>query len=143
MTVRQISVFVENRTAGVAGIIENLKKADIDIRAMSLADTTYYGILRLVTDDPTRAAEALSLDDQIVLVTDVLAVRIVDKPGSLSQVLTLLSENKIEVEYLYAFVTRTAGDACVVLKVDNNDLAHTVLIENGIKLDSPADLKSI
>ena len=143
MTVRQISVFVENRTAGIASIIEDLNNAAIDIRAMSIADTTYYGILRLITDDPTKAAEVLSLDDQVVLVTEVLAVQVEDKPGALSRVLTLLSENKIDVEYLSAFVTRTAGSACVVLKVDNNDLAQAVLSENGIKLASSADLKTL
>ena len=143
MTLRQISVFVENRTAGIASIIEDLKKAEIDIRALSIVDTTYYGILRLITDDPKRAAEALSLNDEIVLVTEVIAVRVEDKPGALSKVLSVLSENKIDVEYLYAFVTRSAGDACIVLKVDNNDMAQAVLRENGIRLASPDDLKTL
>jgi len=143
MTIRQISIFVENRSGGLADITETLAAANIDIRALSIADTSDYGVLRLIVDDPTKAAEALSLKDYILRVTDVIAARIDDAPGGLARILRILSDGNENLEYTYAFVSRTSGSAYVVLRVEDNDKTSALLEANGVKLASPEEIFSI
>ena len=140
MTIRQISVFVGNSTGGIADIADIVGKSGADIRALSIADTAAYGILRLIVDDPTKAAMALSEADYIVSVTDVIAAQIDDAPGGLSRALRPLSDAGISIEYAYAFVTRKAKNACVVLRVEDNDAASAILEANGVKLMSSEDI---
>ena len=140
MTIDQISVFVENKTGKLVEITGLLGNAGIDLRAMSIADTADFGILRLIVDQPQKALEILTDADCIVSVTQVLAVQIEDTPGSLSKVLGLLSDNNINIEYLYAFITRKKENAYVIFRLEDNDKAAKVLTANGIKLASTEEI---
>ena len=106
MTIDQLSVFVENKAGKLAEITAVLADEGIDIRAMSIADTKDFGILRLIVNDADKAVSALKREQYIVSVTKVIAVAISDTPGSLAAVLRILSDNAISIEYMYAFITR-------------------------------------
>ncbi len=144
MTVKQISVFVTNMTGGLAEVSGVLGSSGVDIRALSIADTKDFGILRIIVDAPDKAVSALTGSGYIVKVTEVLAVPIKDAPGGLSEVLTVLAEAGIFIEYLYAFATRTnAQDAYVVLRVPDNEEAEKALTSKGIKLLAPEEIYNI
>ena len=140
MTIDQISVFVENKAGKLVEITGLLGKAGIDLRAMSIADTADFGILRIIVDQPQKALEILREADCIVSVTKVLAVQIEDTPGSLSKILGLLSENDINIEYLYAFITRKKEHAYVIFRLEDNDKAAKILTDKGIKLACPDEI---
>lgn len=135
MTVNQISVFVENRAGQLAQFIHLLAKHDIDLEALSIADTKDYGIIRIIADSPEKAAAALTAEGWVFTVTPVLAVTVPDEPGSLERIFSILAEHNINLEYTYAFLTRKHGLACVILRVDGNDHAAQVLAEAGIRID--------
>ncbi len=144
MTVKQISIFVTNMTGGLAEVAGVLGNSGVDIRALSIADTKDFGILRIIVDDPDKALEALSSSGYVAKVTDVLAVPINDAPGGLAAVLSVLADANIFIEYLYAFATRTnAQDAYVVLRVPENEAAEKALTEKGIKLLAPEEIYNI
>lgn len=143
MTIRQISVFVSNSTGGIADVADVIGKSGADIRALSIADTTDFGILRLIADDPTKAAMALSEAGYIVSVTEVLAAYIEDRPGGLSDAVRPLSDAGIMIEYAYAFVSRHDNNAYVVLRVEDNEQAAKILTENGVRLASPEEVYKI
>ena len=134
MIVDQISVFIENKIGTLAEVAEILGNAGIDLRALSLADTAEFGVLRLIVDDPNRAQSLLREAGFVVSVTQTLAVPIPDVPGGLAKVLKILTEEKVSVEYAYAFISRKQGSAYVILRVADNDLARDILIEHGIKM---------
>ncbi len=140
MTIKQISVFVENKSGHLARITSLLGKNGVDLRAMSIADTTDFGILRIIVNDTEKAISILKNEGCIVSVTDVLAVEMGDTPGSLAKILTLLSDSGISIEYLYAFITRKHGHAYVILRVEDNDAAAAILAKNGISLPAPEEL---
>ncbi|MDR1953703.1 MAG: ACT domain-containing protein [Clostridiales Family XIII bacterium] len=133
MTIDQISVFVENKPGRLAEITEILGAADIDLRAMSIADTADFGILRIIVSEPDRALEALKSANCVVSVTQVLAVAIEDAPGSLAKILRILADADVSVEYLYAFITHTEGHAYVILRVEDTGRATEVFAEHGVK----------
>lgn len=134
MKIKQLSIFVENKAGRLAEITNTLAEAKIDIRAISVADTTEFGILRLIVDDPERACEHLKKESVTVSLTEVIAVGITDTPGELAKAMTVLSENKIAIEYVYAFVSRDLGKASVILKVDDNDRAIEVFKKENIEM---------
>ncbi|MDR3270620.1 MAG: acetolactate synthase [Peptococcaceae bacterium] len=140
MPIDQISVFVENNTGRLAEITEILGNAQIDLRALSIADTADFGILRLIVDDPQKTADILKEAGCVFSVTPVLAVSIEDTPGSLARRLRLLSDSGFSVEYAYAFITRKQNNAYVIFRVDDNDLAAAVLEQHGVKVAETADL---
>ena len=142
MSVKQLSVFAENKNGSLYAITSILKDADIDISAFSIADTQSYGVLRLIVSDPNRAASALSDADKIVNITDVVGVQIPDTKGGLSDLLHVISTENIGVEYLYAFVSPIAGKAYVVLKVENNTLCEKLLKRYGFTLLTDEDLNA-
>ena len=143
MTIRQISVFISNSNGGMADVSDVIGKSGADIRALSIADTTDFGILRLIVDDPKKAATALSEANYIVSVTEVLAAYIEDCPGGLAKAIRPLSDAGITIEYAYAFVSRLNDNAYVVLRVDDNDQAEKILTENGVRLASPEEVYKI
>lgn len=143
MTINQLSIFVENKAGTVAKITKSIADAGVSIRALSVADTQEFGILRLIVSDVDKAKAALSENDCVVSVTKVIGVEIPDVAGGLSSVLELMSENNINVEYLYAFITISGQHAYVVLRVENNDKAAKILKENGVKLVSQADIDAL
>ena len=134
MTVKQISVFLENRPGGLAEFTKALSENNIDMRAMCIAETPDFGILRIIVDDVYNTMCTMKEAGYICSVTKVLAVEIPDKPGSLLNTLTVLGENNINLEYSYAFTMRKKDVAYMILRVNDNEKAIEVLTANGIKL---------
>lgn len=140
MTVKQISVFVSNSSGGIAEIVEKLSENGINIRALSVADTADFGILRLIVDDYSKTIDVLKNSGYVSSVTDVLAVRIADCPGGLSGILKILAAERLDIEYIYAFVTRNEENAFAVFRMSDNGKAIEVLTQNGISLVSGEEI---
>jgi hypothetical protein len=134
MRVEQISIFLENKTGRLAEVSRALSEAGVNIRALSLADTSDFGILRLIVDDNDKARAALKEKGFTVGKTDVVAVEVEDRPGGLSRILGVLSKEKINVEYMYAFVQHSGKDAVIIFRFDDIDRAVRLLQENNIKV---------
>lgn len=134
MTLKQVSVFIENTSGRLCAIIKVLADNNIDIRALSMADTTNYGILRMMVDDSSKAVEVLHNAGFTASLTDVIGVSIGDRPGGLSDTLEALAQNGISVEYMYAFTEAEPGYAYVVLRIEDAQKAETVLTEKGIHI---------
>ena len=140
MVVKQLSVFIENKSGRLVQITEILGKNQIDIRAVSIADTTGFGILRLIVDDPDRAKMVLREAGFTVSITEVIAISIEDEPGGLSKALRVLSDAQISVEYMYAFLSREDKTAYVIFRVEDNDEAVQALRKAGIVCLSSEDI---
>ena len=134
MKVKQISLFLENRAGRLAEAARTLGEAGVNIRALSLADTADFGILRMIVDDVDRAVDALRATGHTVRVTEVAAVRVADRPGGLAEVLTTLERIGLNVEYMYAFVEKTTGQAVLVFRFDPIELALAALQKAGVPL---------
>lgn len=134
MKIQQLSIFVENKSGRLAEITEALANSDIDIRAMSVADTSDFGILRLIVDKPEEAVTAFQEAGMTVSLTSVIAIGVHDRPGEFAKAVRLLADNGIDVEYIYAFISREKGKAFVILRVNEEDKAIDLLKENGIDL---------
>lgn len=132
MKVRQVSIFLENRSGRLAKIASALGSADINIRAMSLADTSDFGILRLVVTDTEKAVEILKDHGFTVRVTDVVAAAIPDIPGALGNLLSIMEHVGLNVEYMYAFVQKSLDEAILIFRFDDPDRALETLLENDI-----------
>ena len=140
MFLKQLSIFVENKPGRLEAIIDTLGKNDINIRALSIADTTDFGILRLIVDDVDRAKSVLKETGVISKRTDVVAVFLDDRSGGLAKVLSVLTAGGLNIEYMYAFLTKTEGTALMVLKADDEQKALDVLEANSIPTASPEDM---
>lgn len=140
MILKQISVFVENRSGRLSEITEVLAGSQVDIRALSIADTTNFGILRLIVNRPETAYQALKAAGCTVSITEVIAIVVEDRPGTLSAALTALASQGVGVEYMYAFTSRESGTANVILRVDNSEKALSVLAGKGIKTLTSQDI---
>jgi hypothetical protein len=140
MKVEQISIFLENKSGRLAKVTEVLGENNINIRALSIADTTDFGILRLIVDNPKEAFSALHNAGFAVSTTDVLAVEVDDSPGSLSGAMNALDEEGINIEYLYAFVQKDPQKALVVFRVEQIDNAIIALQKKGITLMSSKEV---
>ncbi|MBE6488852.1 MAG: acetolactate synthase [Methanosphaera stadtmanae] len=134
MALKQVSIFLENKQGRLWKSLNILKKENIDIRALSIADTSDFGILRMIVSDPAKAREALENEKFAVSLAEVLAIEVDDQPGGLEAALNLLNENNINVEYIYAFVEKKTSKALVVLRTENNDEALTLLKDNGFSV---------
>lgn len=134
MFIKQLSIFVENKPGRLSSITELLEKNNIDIRALSIADTRDFGILRLIVNDPDKALNALKSADYSVTLTNVIAIGIEDTPGGLHKAMDILYKNNISVEYMYAFISKSKDTAYVILRVENNDKAVTAMEENNIQV---------
>lgn len=143
MAIRQLTVFVENRTGALVEITELLAAAQIDIRALSIAETQDFGILRLIVSETERAYEVLRAAEHLVQITEVVGVKIGDAPGKLSGALRTLATAGINVEYLYAFLARTEKHAYVVLRVGDNSGACAALQSAGYHMVEPADIQKL
>ena len=140
MAISQISVFVENRPGRLADITAVLAKSSIDIRALSVADTSDYGILRLIVNDPKSAVEALRSEGMTASATQVLGIISPDEPGGLARAIKVLSDAQISVEYAYAFITPSVGNAYVIIRVEDNDKASEILKGARIELIEQDDI---
>jgi len=134
MRVKQLSVFLENRSGRLAEITELLGSKNINIRALSLADTSDFGILRIIVNDPEAALGALKTGGFTVASTEVLAIEVEDKPGGLARVLKILSAEGINVEYMYAFMEKFTDQALIIFRIDELERTIKVLEKNGIRI---------
>lgn len=134
MKIRQLSIFLENTAGRLYDIVSVLGKASINIRALSLADTAEFGILRLIVDKVDTAYDELKKAQHTVSITEVVAVEVVDKPGGLSEVLEKFASNGINVEYMYAFVEKKHDNAILIFRIEDISTAIDVLREAGVKL---------
>ena len=142
MAIKQLSAFVENKPGTLLAMLKALADAGINIRAMSIADTRDFGILRLIVSDVEKAANVLE-HNSIVTTTDVLAAEMRDEAGALSNILSALGDANTNIEYLYAFTARTERGAYVVFRVDDNEAAERVLQAHRIATLSEAEIAAI
>ena len=143
MSLKQLTVFVKNERGALVGITDALAAHNVNIRALSIADTEEFGILRMIVSDNDVAAAPLPEQGYLLKMTDVVGVKIGDAPGKLSKALAVLDDAKINMEYLYAFMTRTEKHAYVVLRVANNAAAEAALEEAGFHLITDADVAKL
>ena len=137
---KQISVFLENKSGRLAHVTRVLGDAGINIRALSIADTSDFGILRLIVNDPVKAHRILKEAGFTVSETEVIAVRMPDSPGGLAAVLDQMSEENLNIEYLYAFLGMTGNDALVIFKVEDIKKAKVAFKNKGIKFVEEQEL---
>ncbi len=140
MTIPQISVFLENRTGQLAEITKLLADNHIDIRAISIAETADYGLARMIVDDAQKASAILLQHGDILSMTPVWAVQVQDRPAGLSELLHILAESHIDVEYMYSLFTHEKGCAYMVLRISNEDGLLSALEGKGLKLVGAAEL---
>ena len=145
MAIKQLSIFVENKSGALADITDILADNSIDLRALSIAETQDFGILRLIVNDTEKAAQALRDKNCVVNITEICAVAVPDAPGGLAGVLRVLADANIVVEYTYAFISNSKKDAYVVLRINEHDMAaaEALFAEKGIREINEIDIQSL
>ena len=138
MKIKQLSIFLQNRMGSLSKPLEVLSKADVNIKAMCMADTSEFGILRLVVDNPEKGKEALEENNFLVKLTEIIGVEMNDTPGGLTSVLKVIKDHKIDLEYLYAFTHEKVGKAILLLHADKLDNLVEALQDNDMVI-VPAD----
>jgi hypothetical protein len=134
MKVEQISIFLENKSGRLAEVTHVLSGAGVNIRALSLADTADFGILRLIVNQTDRAKQVLKETGFTVAKTEVVALEVPDSPGGLAGILSTLDKAGINVEYMYAFVQRSGDNAIIIFRFDETDKAISVLTGAGVRV---------
>ena len=140
MTIQQISVFLENRAGQLAEITSVLAKNNIDLRAIHIAETTDYGVLRLIADRAQDAANVLLNNGFILSMTPVVAAAVPDRPGGLAQLLTVLAQADVDIEYMYSMFGRGDGLAYMVFRVKDAEQLETILRSHGVTPAAGPDL---
>jgi hypothetical protein len=143
MKITQISIFLENRKGRLYEVTTLLGRSAINIRALNIAETDDFGVLRLVVDKPQEALAALKANGFVANTTDIVAVEVPDKPGGLSEVLSVIAQNGLNVEYMYGFVEKRTDQALLVFRFDNAEKAVTALKANQIKIVTETDIKML
>ena len=143
MALKQLTVFVENKQGTLVNVTDTLASNNVNIRALSIAETDGFGILRLIVDDEATAEKVLTEEGYLIKITEVVGVKIGDAPGKLSYVLRTLADAGINMEYLYAFMARTERHAYVVLRVENNAETETVLEDAALHIITYADVNKL
>ncbi len=143
MAIKQLTVFVQNKRGSMVALTDILAKNDINIRALSIAETEDFGVLRLIVNDEVAAQKILEDNGYLIKVIDVIGVKIGDKPGALTEALGVLDKANINVEYLYAFMARTEKHAYVVLRVEDNDAVESALENAGLHLITNEDIRKL
>ena len=138
--IKQISVFVENKSGRLSDILNVIGKNGIDISALSIADTNDFGIVRMIVNDPDKAAEILKSNNLVVKVTDVIALAVADKPGGLAGEIEKLKNAGISIEYMYAFIGKSDKGALVIVRVKNPEKALEVLKDENVTVVSPEEV---
>ena len=138
--VEQISVFLENKAGRLEEVTRILAEANINIRALSLADTSDFGILRLIVNDNNKAKEELKKAGFTVAKTEVVAVEVSDRPGGLHHILRILKKANVNVEYMYAFVQQNGANAVLIFRFDNLGEALRILKDNDVRVIKGEDL---
>ena len=134
MQVEQISVFLENKSGRLSEVTAILTESEVNIRALALADTSDFGVLRLLVDDTEKARNALKKNGFTVGKTNVVAVEVPDRPGGLHSILTLFYKAGINVEYMYAFVRSSGDNAVMIFRIEKEDEAIDLLLKNGVNV---------
>ncbi len=142
MLAEQISIFLENKAGRLAEVTRSLSDAGVSLRALSLADTSDFGILRIIVNDCEKAKDVLKKQGFTIRHTAVVAVEVDDKPGGLHKILELFAENTINVEYMYAYVQKDTANATMIFRFDDSDKAVEVLTKNNIPIVSGERLYS-
>jgi len=143
MSVKQISVFLENKKGRLAEVTQTLAREKVNIRALSLADTADFGVLRIIVNNPERCLAALKAQSFVAQVTEVIAVEVEDTPGGLARILEVLDRDNVNVEYMYAYVEKSRDNAIVICKIDDRERALQVLEKNGITTIGAEALKAL
>ena len=143
MSVKQISVFLENKKGRLAEVTQTLAREKVNIRALSLADTADFGVLRIIVNNPDRCLAALKANSFVAQVTEVIAVEVEDTPGGLSHILEILDRDNVNVEYMYAYVEKSRDNAIVICKIDDRERALQVLEKHGIATLGAEALKAL
>ena len=143
MTTQQLSIFMENKPGQLVKVTQTLKDAQIDIRAMSLADTKDFGIVRMIVSDTDKAQEAMREAGFMSTITQVMCIAMDDQPGGLSKITELMAQAEVNIDYLYACITVIGKDAYIVMHVDDEKKASQVLADAGIKMVSTADIAAL
>ena len=143
MAIKQLTVFIQNKKGTVVSVTDILSKHNINLRALSIAETQDFGILRLIVNDEKAAEAVLFENGYLIKVIDVVGVKIGDEPGKLTAALDVLDKADINVEYLYAFMARTEKHAYVVLRVEDNAVAEKALTDAGFRMISEADINKL
>ena len=143
MAIKQLTVFVQNQKGAVVSVTDILSKNNINLRALSIAETQDFGILRLIVNDEVIAEKVLQENGYLIKVIDVVGVKISDEPGKLTAALDVLDKANINVEYLYAFMARTEKHAYVVLRVEDNAVAEQALVGAGFKMITESDINKL
>ena len=142
MAIRQISVFLENRKGRLAEVTKILADSSVSIKALSLADTQDFGMLRIIVSDPDMGLKVLRENKCVVQETEVIAVEVPDRPGGLARILEILGKSNINIEYIYATVERKQDNAIVIFKVEQKDATEKALKQAGIALADEGVLKN-
>ncbi|MBC7117943.1 MAG: ACT domain-containing protein [Methanobacteriaceae archaeon] len=140
MKIKQISIFLENKKGRLWKALNTLKNASINIRALYLADTSEFGILRLIVPEPEKAKKILEENDFAVKTNEVIAVELEDKPGGLASILKILKDSQINLEYIYAFVHEKKDKAILFLKADDIDNTIRALQDGGATILTPEEV---
>ena len=143
MAIKQLTVFVENKQGAVVSITKTLSEHNINIRALSIAETQEFGILRLIVNDDKTAEKILAEAGHLIKITEVVGVKIGDAPGKLSAALAVLDREGINIEYMYAFMARTEKHAYVVIRVEDNKAAENTLEAAGFHIITDADVNKL
>jgi len=143
MKITQISVFLENRKGRLAEVATMLGKNDVNIRALTIAETDEFGVLRVVVDSPDKALDLLRANHFVATVTEIVAVEVDDRPGGLADILTMLNKNGLNIEYMYGFVEKKTDMAIMVFRFDEPDRALDVLQKNKIKVVGQSEIKTL
>ena len=143
MAIKQLTVFVQNKKGTVVAVTDILSKNNVNLRALSIAETQDFGILRLIVNDESTAEKVLTECGYPIKVIDVVGVKIGDEPGKLTEALAVLDKADINVEYMYAFMARTEKHAYVVLRVEDNSVAEAALTGAGFKMISETDINKL
>ena len=133
MLLKQISVFLENKSGQLLQIVNVLAENKVDLRALSIAEAQDYGVLRMIVDKPDVTLSILKEQGWVCRANEVLAVTVPDEPGSLTKILNVLADNDVNMVYTYAFLSGTQGKACIVLRVDDNAAAEEMLKDAGVE----------
>ncbi len=143
MKIKQLSIFLQNRMGSLSKPLEILSANDINIRAMCMADTSEFGILRLVVDNPLKGKEVLEKNNFLVKITDIIGVEMFDAPGGLTDVLKVIKDNEIDLEYLYGFTHAKVNKAILLLHTENIDELISVLEANNIIIVSSDEVYNL
>ena len=143
MAIKQLTVFVENKQGTLVTVTDILSEHNVNLRALSMAETQDFGILRLIVNDEETARKVLEDEGYLIKITEVTGVKIGDAPGKLSEALHVIADNNINIDYLYAFMSRTEKHAYVVIRVEDTSAAENALEAAGFHIITEADVNKL